>query len=82
MKDDILMGYKGNSLMDCGYFYAPYVGLTSTPVVGGSPQPSEQEEDRGSLVPKWVRRVYRSIDDPWESPDFVGVEGSPTGRRS
>lgn len=29
----ILMGYKGDSYMDSGYFYAPYVPLTQTPVV-------------------------------------------------
>lgn len=29
----ILMGYKGESYMDTGYFYCPYVPLTQTPVV-------------------------------------------------
>lgn len=29
----ILLGYKGDSYMDSGYFYCPYVGLTQTPVV-------------------------------------------------
>jgi len=29
----ILMGYKGDSYMDSGYFYLPYVPLTQTPVV-------------------------------------------------
>ena len=29
----LLMGYKGDSYMDSGYFYAPYVPLTQTPVV-------------------------------------------------
>ena len=29
----ILMGYKGDSYMDSGYFYCPYVPLTQTPVV-------------------------------------------------
>jgi len=27
------MGYKGTSYMDTGYFFAPYVPLTQTPVV-------------------------------------------------
>ncbi|NBP04300.1 MAG: hypothetical protein EBU90_30270, partial [Proteobacteria bacterium] len=27
------MGYKGDSYMDSGYFYCPYVPLTQTPVV-------------------------------------------------
>jgi hypothetical protein len=31
--NQILMGYKGDSYMDSGYFYAPYVPLTQTPVV-------------------------------------------------
>lgn len=29
----ILLGYKGDSYMDTGYFYCPYVPLTQTPVV-------------------------------------------------
>lgn len=29
----ILLGYKGDSYMDSGYFYCPYVPLTQTPVV-------------------------------------------------
>ena len=29
----ILMGYKGDSYMDTGYFFCPYVTLTQTPVV-------------------------------------------------
>ncbi len=29
----ILLGYKGDSYMDAGYFYLPYVPLTQTPVV-------------------------------------------------
>lgn len=29
----LLMGYKGDSYMDSGYFFAPYVPLTQTPVV-------------------------------------------------
>jgi hypothetical protein len=29
----ILMGFKGNSVLDSGYFYAPYVPLLSTPTV-------------------------------------------------
>jgi hypothetical protein len=29
----ILMGYKGSSVLDAGYFYAPYIPLLSTPTV-------------------------------------------------
>jgi len=29
----ILMGYKGGSVLDAGYFYAPYIPLLSTPTV-------------------------------------------------
>lgn len=29
----ILMGFKGNTVLDAGYFYAPYVPLLSTPTV-------------------------------------------------
>ena len=31
--NQLLMGYKGDSYMDSGYFYCPYVPLTQTPVV-------------------------------------------------
>jgi hypothetical protein len=31
--NQILMGYKGDSYMDSGYFYCPYVPLTQTPTV-------------------------------------------------
>jgi len=31
--NQVLMGYKGDSYMDSGYFYCPYVPLTQTPVV-------------------------------------------------
>lgn len=31
--NQLLMGYKGDSYMDSGYFYSPYVPLTQTPVV-------------------------------------------------
>jgi hypothetical protein len=33
LKGDLLMGYKGDSYMDTGYFYAPYIPITQTPVV-------------------------------------------------
>jgi len=29
----ILLGFKGNNIMDAGYFYAPYIPLLSTPTV-------------------------------------------------
>jgi hypothetical protein len=29
----ILMGYKGNSILDTGYIYCPYIPLLSTPTV-------------------------------------------------
>ncbi len=29
----ILMGFKGSSVLDSGYFYAPYIPLLSTPTV-------------------------------------------------
>jgi hypothetical protein len=31
--NQILLGYKGDSYMDSGYFYCPYVPMTQTPVV-------------------------------------------------
>jgi hypothetical protein len=61
-----LMGYKGQSLMDSGYFFAPYIPLLGTPTVL-SPDDYDVPED----PPAWTKDrkpSYRSIDDPWEPP--------------
>lgn len=31
-----LVGYRGEQIVDAGYFYAPYMPLTTTPVVAVS----------------------------------------------
>jgi len=33
LKNQILLGYKGNSFLECGYVYAPYVPLIITPTI-------------------------------------------------
>ena len=64
----------GHTLMDTGYFYCPYIPITSTPVIfpaGFPTTPIGDEnlpEDISAVKPK---RVYRSIDDPWEIDDAV-----------
>jgi hypothetical protein len=70
--NQILMAYRGDSMMDAGYFYAPYIPLQSTPVVGipppAVPSVPSPEEENDTVIPEWARKtVYRSIDDPWET---------------
>jgi len=66
----ILMGYRGASVMDCGYFYAPYIPLSSTPVVGGNPANPLPADDEPAWTKDRPKTVYRSIDEPWE-PTFT-----------
>lgn len=33
-----LVGYRGEQIVDAGYFYAPYIPLTTTPVVTLNPE--------------------------------------------
>ena len=74
-----LMGFKGNSYMDSGYFYAPYVPMTQTPTVldpnsfssskGILSQYGKKILNEGSVykedAPKPKKKKYRSIDDEW-----------------
>lgn len=41
------MGYKGDSYLDTGYFYAPYIPITTTPVVL---DPSVFQNNKGILT--------------------------------
>ena len=76
---EMLMGYKGASYMDSGYFYAPYIPITSTPVVldpntsipkkGILTRYGKRLLDEGKLtepLPAVKPKVHRSILDPWE----------------
>lgn len=60
----ILMGYKGDTLMDAGYFFAPYIPLTNTPTVL-PPQEPEPESVWKRLKRKMIP-TFRSINEPWE----------------
>ena len=57
----ILHSYKGQSLQNSGYFFAPYVPITRTPTVF-NPQDFEDEEP---VILQFPQR-YRSLDDPWD----------------
>lgn len=48
--NEVLMGYKGPSYMDAGYFYNPYVLLTGTPVGG----------DKYGLISRYSKRLTRN----------------------
>ena len=75
-RKDYLMGYKGHSIMDCGYFYAPYVPLAQSPVMldpdSAFPKKGiltkygkkiiEQEE----LPNQVAKKIHRDITEPWE----------------
>lgn len=52
------MGYTKETLMDCGYFYCPYVALTSTPIIDLKKIFRKDEE----LV-----RTPGMTDDQWEA---------------
>lgn len=75
---EILMGYKGESYMDSGYFYCPYVPIAQTPVVldpdvfipkkgilsrYGKKLLSQGQQYYGT-TPK--KNKFRNIFDPWE----------------
>ncbi len=60
-----LMGYKGDSYMESGQFFCPFVPLTQTPVVL-----NPDDWLPSTIAPPIKVKKYRSIDDPWESPAF------------
>ena len=51
----LLMGYKGDSYMDSGYFFCPYVPLTQTPVV----LDPENLCPRKGLLTRYGKRLLR-----------------------
>lgn len=59
------MGYKGDSYMDAGYFYAPYVPLTQTPVVLQNCPVITDDGPLPGILPVVGKSAYRSIDDDW-----------------
>ena len=79
-KREMLMGYKGNSYVDSGYFYAPYVPMVSTPVVL---DPNSAINTKG-ILSRYGKKLlqegagaygpplpkYRNIDDNWESSQW------------
>ena len=80
MSGDVLMGYKGTTVLDSGYFYAPYVPMFKTPV---ALDPNTFNPQRG-ILSRYGKKImaaagpqedvfnkpkvkkYRSIDEPWE----------------
>lgn len=67
------MGYKGDSFMDSGYFFAPYVPVYSTPVITTNSLKKRynifKSKDFEPIPEPKIRRKFRSIDDPWETFD-------------
>jgi hypothetical protein len=53
--NQILMGYKGESYMDSGYFFCPYVPLTQTPVV----MDPESMTPRKGLMTRYGKKLLR-----------------------
>lgn len=51
----LLMGYKGDSYMDSGYFYCPYVPLTQTPVI----YDPESTCPRKGLMTRYGKKMLR-----------------------
>jgi len=46
-EDEIMIGYKGDNAMDCGYVYAPYIPLQSMPTIT---DPSDFQPRKGILT--------------------------------
>ena len=71
-----LMGYKGSSHMDGGYFFAPYVPLTQSPVVLDSNDSLTRYKNKlideyfGSYKIVKRKKIHRSITDSWEVSQF------------
>lgn len=59
-----LMGFKGSSYHDSGYFYAPYVPITRTPTVFG--------EDDGVFGAPTHKKVERYAYDLWQADKKKG----------
>jgi hypothetical protein len=74
-----LMGYKGNSYMDGGYFYAPYIPNTNTPVVldPNSFNPTQGILSRyGKKFLQEAQQYYgtTSIGEPEPRPQFRTID--------
>lgn len=53
--NQLLLGYKGDSYMDAGYFYCPYIPLTQTPVV----MDPESLCPRKGLITRYGKKLLR-----------------------
>ena len=78
-KDKILVGYKGQSFMDAGYFYCPYVPLQLTPTV----LDTESFNPRKGLITRYGKvlvengaRMYARISV--SNLSAVGADGLPS----
>jgi len=60
-KQKILVGYKGNSFLETGYVYAPYVPLITTPTIF---EPDDFTPRKG-IMTRYGKKMVR--------PDFYGV---------
>lgn len=66
-----LVGYKGDSCMDSGYIYAPYVPVYRTPVVFDPNQLSLNETDQSCVTSIGESsKKRRCITDEWEISRF------------
>lgn len=68
------MNASGKKYFDPGYFYAPYIPITQTPIVmmPSSPvimSPIMNDDKADIQCTKKPQKTYRSIDDPWERPE-------------
>lgn len=74
----LLMGYKGKSYMDTGYFFAPYIPLYNTPAVLRRSVPPALDpysidrifSEYGNTESAKPAKNHRSITDPWEVSRF------------
>jgi len=70
---EVLMGYKGSSFKDTGYFYSPYVPLMNTPVVldpnYGKVTVEKLVDTDGWGLKKKKKIHWNSIDEPMQPTD-------------
>jgi hypothetical protein len=56
-KNELLIGYKGASALDCGYIHAPYLPITATPTLY-----NQETGDPSKLFYTRYSKTYRDID--------------------
>ena len=57
-KNEMLIGYKGSSALDCGYIHAPYLPITATPTLY-----NQETGDPSKIFYTRYGKTFRDIDE-------------------